>query len=394
MTDLHTTSAGEDAGFPPPSGPDAPRPRGRRWPIVVLVVVLLIGGGAWGLSQWSVNYYAITPGDATPVAPLIDVPSGYNHPLSGSVLLTDVFVTQLNALTFLQERYFSSDAEVISTPDLLGPSTPADQFFAQGYLEMTQAQQAATAAALNTLGYTVHADNAGALIYGIAANSPAANTLKVAEVILGVDYTNTPTACALVTALHGLQPGSTALLKIEKSYINDSGTFVPGPIVQQKVTLGQPPKGLVDSGCAPATKPTAFLGIQPQDQFAWNFPVKVQVHTAGIGGPSAGLAMTLGIIDKLSGGHLTGGRIVAATGTIDPAGNVGDVGGVAEKTIAVERAGATIFFVPPQELAAAMSKDTPQLHVYAVSTLDQALRILKRLGGTVTTSHLPPQAAP
>ena len=60
-------------------------------------------------------------------------------------------------------------------------------------------------------------------------------------------------------------------------------------------------------------------------------------------------------------------------GTIAPDGAVGDVGGVPQKTIAVERAGATVFFVPPQEYKAALSKDTSQLHVYAVSTLDQAL---------------------
>ena len=60
--------------------------------------------------------------------------------------------------------------------------------------------------------------------------------------------------------------------------------------------------------------------------------------------------MTLGIMDKLSTGPLTGGHVVAATGTIDADGDVGDVGGVAEKTIAVERAGATVFFVPTVEL--------------------------------------------
>ena len=73
---------------------------------------------------------------------------------------------------------------------------------------------------------------------------------------------------------------------------------------------------------------------------------------------------------------------------------MGDVGGVAQKTIAVERAGATVFFVPPQELAAARSKATPQLHVYAVSTLHQALGILERLGGTVSANHVLAQAAP
>ena len=111
-------------------------------------------------------------------------------------------------------------------------------------------------------------------------------------------------------------------------------------------------------------------------------------------GPSAGLSMTLGIMDKLSSGRLTGNRIVAATGTIDQDGNVGDVGGVAEKTIAVERAGATVFFVPSVEYTAAESKATPQLHVYAVKNLDQVLRILERLGGKVPTKPVPVQAAP
>jgi PDZ domain-containing protein len=73
---------------------------------------------------------------------------------------------------------------------------------------------------------------------------------------------------------------------------------------------------------------------------------------------------------------------------------VEDVGGVPQKTIAVERAGATVFFVPPQELSAARSKATPQLHVYAVSTLAQALRILKHLGGTMPAKHVLAQAAP
>ena len=85
---------------------------------------------------------------------------------------------------------------------------------------------------------------------------------------------------------------------------------------------------------------------------------------------------------------------MAATGTIDQNGNVGDVGGVAEKTIAVERAGATVFFVPSVELKTAESKASPQLHVYGVANLNQVLRILKHLGGNVPTKPVPVQAAP
>jgi Lon-like protease len=399
MTDMDTSDAGEAAAIPSPADVAAPargrhRRRRRRWPTVLLVIAILLVAAALILERWNVGYYALTPGDATPVASFIKVPATLDHPLNGTILLTDVYETQLNALTYLQERYFSSVAQVYSAGELIGSSTPADQYIDQGYLQMSQAQSAATAAALTHLGYTVSNKNAGVLVYGIPNGTPASHVLKVSQVLTAVNGTPTPTPCALVNALHGLVAGTKATLTVEASSINASGAFVSGPTVHHVITLGSPPRNTVDRGCGPATKPTAYLGIETEQQLAWDFPVKVSVHTADIGGPSAGLAMTLGIIDKLSGGDLTGKRTVAATGTIDAQGNVGDVGGVAQKTVAVERAGATVFFVPPEELAAAKSKDTPQLHVYAVSTLDQALRILKRLGGTMPNDHVSAQAAP
>jgi PDZ domain-containing protein len=105
------------------------------------------------------------------------------------------------------------------------------------------------------------------------------------------------------------------------------------------------------------------------------------VNTANIGGPSAGLAMTLTIIDKLSAGSLTGHRVIAATGTMAPNGVVGDVGGVAEKTVAVQRAGASIFFVPDVEVATARSVAGPGLKIVGVRSLSQVLSDLHRLGG-------------
>jgi Lon-like protease len=396
MADMDIAAAGEAHAIPPPDAPGAGgRARRRRWPVVVLVLLVLLIAAWLVLGAWNVNDYALTPGDATPVSSFIKVPKNLDHTLTGKVLFTDVYVTQLNVLTYLQERYLSSDAQVVSAADLLGPSTPESQFLAQGYLEMNQAQSWATAAALSDLGYTVTSRNTGALLYGIAPGAPVASVLKVGQIITGVNGTATPTECAVVTALHGLKPGTSATFSVERSSISPSGAFEAGPIVHQKVTLGTPPKGLTEPGCGAAdTVPTAYLGVDLQTQQVWKWPIDVKVAIPNVGGPSAGLAMTLGIIDKLSGGHLTGNRIVAATGTMAPGGQVGDVGGVAQKTIAVERAGATVFFVPPQEYQAALSTDTPQLHVYAVSSLDQVLRILKRLGGRVPDGHVPAQAAP
>jgi PDZ domain-containing protein len=144
--------------------------------------------------------------------------------------------------------------------------------------------------------------------------------------------------------------------------------------------------------------PIACLGIYPQgsggpaiDGTAFKvgpLPVQVDLSSEGIVGPSAGLAFTLGLMAELDPADLTGGLKVAATGTMSIDGSVGDVGGVAQKTIAVRGAGATVFLVPKQEYAVAKSRAGPNLHVYAVSSISQAIHILESLGGRVarTTS--------
>jgi Lon-like protease len=393
-TPFSSAATPEGAGSSRPPAPAVRERRRRRWPAVLVAVVVVLVVATLVAGRISINYYVLTPGDAQPVAPFIEVPAADDHPLTGKILLTDVYVTQLNALSYLQYRFFDSDSQVVSGSDLLGSTPNESQYLDQGYLQMAQAQSFATAAALSHLGYAVSSTNAGALIFGIEPRSPAAGTLQVAQVITAVNGTAVTSDCGLVDSLHGLTPGSTVSLRVEESSINDVGQFVGGPVVTKSVRLGTPPKGLVETGCGPPTTPTAFLGIEPETQLDWDFPVKVTVHTQNIGGPSAGLAMSLGIIDKLSSGRLTGNRIVAATGTIDQNGNVGDVGGVAEKTVAVEQAGATVFFVPSVELQAAESKATPQLHVYAVNNLNQVLRILKKLGGSVPTKPVPAEAAP
>jgi PDZ domain-containing protein len=121
--------------------------------------------------------------------------------------------------------------------------------------------------------------------------------------------------------------------------------------------------------------------VSLEDDVAYRLPAKVSINTANIGGPSAGLAMTLALINELSHGSLTGHHVVAATGTISVNGAVGDVGGVAEKTVAVQRAGAQYFLVPQVEVATARHAGAPGLTILGVTSLAEALRDLRALGG-------------
>jgi PDZ domain-containing protein len=136
------------------------------------------------------------------------------------------------------------------------------------------------------------------------------------------------------------------------------------------------------SGCSGVLGPSkSWLGVELEDGNTYALPAKVTINTQNIGGPSAGLAMTLTLIDKLSKNSISGNQPIAATGTMDVHGNVGDVGGVAEKTVAVQRAGAKYFFVPQVEVATARSAASPGLTIVGVTTLQQALHDLRKIGG-------------
>jgi PDZ domain-containing protein len=102
-----------------------------------------------------------------------------------------------------------------------------------------------------------------------------------------------------------------------------------------------------------------------------------------VGGPSAGLAMTLGIIDVLTPGSLTGGSRVATTGTIDADGNVGPVGGIRQKTHLVVRQGVPLFLVPAGDEAdeAQRYAEGSGTRVVPVSTLEEALKVIQENGG-------------
>jgi Lon-like protease len=118
----------------------------------------------------------------------------------------------------------------------------------------------------------------------------------------------------------------------------------------------------------------AIVGIDAEE--AHSFPFKINIQLADVGGPSAGLMFTLGLIDKLTPGDLTGGEFVAGTGTMDDNGSVGPIGGIALKIIAARDAGARYFLTPKANCGEA-AHDTPAgLRLVKVNTLKDALAAL------------------
>ena len=129
----------------------------------------------------------------------------------------------------------------------------------------------------------------------------------------------------------------------------------------------------------------AIIGIIPADTRTVELPFDVAISTADIGGPSAGLAFTLGLIDDLTEGNLMGRGKVAATGTMSPDEKVGAIGALRQKAVAVRDAGVTLFLVPvgqsAEELSAARSAAGRGVTIVPVATLQEALQALAANGG-------------
>jgi PDZ domain-containing protein len=239
---------------------------------------------------------------------------------------------------------------------------------------MQGSTSSAAVVAVRRLGYKVTENDLGAQLYQIQPRTAAtAAGLQCGDVVVDIGGKAVHRAQDLVNILHGYKPGDEVALTVHRA---DGKGGTKTVTVTARLT-GTP---ALDGQPANPSKP--FLGVVAQDDTTFSFPFGVNIDVGAIGGPSAGLALTLGLLDVLSNGQLTGGHRVAATGTISIDGKVGDVGGVAQKAVAVRNAGAQVFFVPKDELSAARSH-AGRMMVYAVTTLQQALDDLKALGGHV-----------
>lgn len=141
----------------------------------------------------------------------------------------------------------------------------------------------------------------------------------------------------------------------------------------------------VELTSSPDDPDRTIVGFYPFDTRRVRLPFELDIDTGAIGGPSAGLAFTLTLIDELTPGELTGGTRVAVTGTIELDGTVGAIGGLRQKASAVAQTGVEVFLVPAAQrdadIEAARVAGGEGLRIIAVADLDEALAILEELGG-------------
>ena len=191
------------------------------------------------------------------------------------------------------------------------------------------------------------------VVSSVIDGGPSDGKLVPGDQVLAIDGVVTKTVQDVGTQMATVKPGDTVTVRVAHQ---DGGTAA----VQ------------VTTGALPKDPARAYLGITVGTTFRGTFPISVTL--GGVGGPSAGTMLSLGIIDKLTPGELTGGRFIAGTGTITPDGTVGPIGGIAQKMVGARSSGATLFLAPDSNCADVRAASVPGgLTVARVSTLADAV---------------------
>ncbi|MGD9960502.1 YlbL family protein [Nocardioides sp.] len=262
---------------------------------------------------------------------IVQVTGRRTYRTDGELRMTTVYVTQPEGRVGLIDAmgaWLDRDRAIYPYEAVYGNGETAEQSRTESSIQMVSSQDAATAVALKELGYDIEPVIE---VLNVTTGLPADGKLKVRDVLLEVNGIKITTADQVAKEIQATQEGDSVSFLV----LRDG----------KEVTVEVTPK-LIDGELR--------VGVSPGPGYTFPFKVSVNIPD-NIGGPSAGLMFSLAIYDTLTPGSLTGGAIVAGTGTIDTEGRVGPIGGIQQKVVAANNSGADLFLVPKDNCADALN---------------------------------------
>ena len=298
-------------------------------------------------------YYAVGPGPAQDVAPLIDVQGVPRYESRGALIMTTIRWYQVTALQSLI-AWIDDSKTVVEEDVIYPPGVDRELELERSISQMDQSKIDASVVVLEALFDYPEKHGEGALIQSTGEDCPAAGQLFAGD---------------LITAIDGEPVGS---LEDAQRAIDD----VPvDEAVAFRVHVGDEVHDVEITRARCTDLPRPLVGIRMVDAF----PFEIEIASGDIGGPSAGLMFALGLYDTLTSSDLTGGHTIAGTGTIDLGGDVGGISGIVDKVIGAERAGASVFLVPAENRDELRGVDAGEMRLITVDTFQDAVEALEEL---------------
>jgi PDZ domain-containing protein len=334
---------------------EAKSDRGSSWPLYLIGALFAVG--ALALVAWNIElpYLAFSSGPVSDAADDVRAKEVDIFPPDGELLMLTVVSQDVNVFEALIAGF---DPTIDLVPkEAYRPPDESDEDYRQRVLaQMDDSQQRAITVALGHLGYDMIPIDV--LITDLIEDAPSSQVLQIGDSVNSFDGVEIMRNTDLTDALEGHQPGDLIELGITRE-----GT---DQVVEIELAERQD-----DSG-------GAMIGITVSELTEPPFPVSIEA--GAVGGPSAGMMHTLAIVDTLTPGELTQGHVIAGTGTIAYDGTVGNIGGIRQKIVGAEAAGAEFVLVPEGNYEEALTAERQAIEIVPVKTLQEALDFLETLG--------------
>jgi PDZ domain-containing protein len=303
--------------------------------------------------------YVFLPDQAHPVAPLVHVAGGHEPKDGGGIYFVDVVIRRASLLEQLfGAPILSSGADLVPPQAVVAPGQTDAQEQQASLVEMRQSQQTAAAVALRALGKKVTTVSNGAQVLAIDPGFPAEGKLEPDDVIVAINGEPVRSVADLHRILVSKPIGTTFRFTLLRG----------GTRRSVAVATAAEAKG----------SQIGIVGIEAGQATSFRLPIRVSIDAHNIGGPSAGLAFALQVLEEL-GRNVDHGHKIAATGEIFPDGQVGPIGGIKQKTIGAREAGVDAFLVPAGQNATDARKYAGSLRIIPVKNFQQALHALATL---------------
>lgn len=324
-----------------------------------------------------VPYVKLAPGPTFNVIgdndgePFIAITGTTTYPVSGELDMTTVRESggPRSGLTFVEAigAWFSRADAVVPRELIYPDDVTGDEVRKRQAALFSTSESDAIGAALGYLGLPVETE---VVATAVLADAPAGEVFEPRDAIVSIDGASISEPGQVVDAVQSQPIGTTFAVEVERS--------------------GEPETFEITSAPNPDAPQTPYLGVTVGRYFTPEFDIDFTLQD--VGGPSAGLVFSMGIIDKLTPEGLTGGGHVAGTGTIDPDGNVGPIGGIRQKLAGARDSGAELFVMPERHCAEAAGHVPDGLEVVPVATLSDAVDAVRAWTAGEPVATCPPSS--
>lgn len=333
---------------------EAEKKRGASWPLYLIGVLFVVGVG--GVIAWNIElpYLAFSAGPVSDAADSVVAEGVDVYPPDGELLMLTVVSQDVNVFEAL---IAGIDPAIDLVPKAaLRRAGESDEAYRNRVLQqMEDSNFRSIFVALDYLGYEMVPTEV--VINEFVEGVPAESVLELGDTIIAVNGVAVAQVDDIRQVTEGMSVGDILEMTVDRGGVE---VDVDVELAEREDEPGVPMIGVV---LGELTEPPFPLSIQAGD----------------VGGPSAGMMHALAIIDTLTEGELTKGHVIAGTGTIKVDGTVGNIGGIRQKVVGAEAAGATYILVPQGNYDTALTAERSTIEIVPIATIDDAIEFLEKL---------------